>query len=256
MARLPPPEDPALHDPPLPLTEHLRELRRRLLVILGFNGAVLIGTWSISERVVGFIERPVLPYIKQLQFDTLTDPFFTHFKAAFYAAIFLSFPLTLFQLWRFVAPGLYARERRIAWPFLLGSYPLFVGGGLFCYSVVYPSALSYLIRFDPTLVPSLRIGDYVSFTLTLMFIFGLVFELPLVSLLLTRMGLLTPEFLTRNRRYGILAIFIFAGVITPTPDAFTQCLLAGPMLVLYEISVWVSRLARPRKPDEPTRRAA
>ena len=248
--------EPGYNDPHMPLTEHLRELRRRLLYILGAIGGTLVVTCSFSDRVVAYIERPVLPYIKQLQFDTLTDPFFTHFKAALYAAIFLTFPFTLFHLWRFVAPGLYAREKRIMWPFLFFSYPLFVGGGLFCYSVVYPVALAYLITFDPTLVPSLRIGDYVSFTLTLVFIFGLVFEMPLISLLLTRAGLLTPEFLTRNRRYGILAIFVFAAVITPTPDALTQVLMAGPMLVLYEVSVLVSRLARPRPRPEEEPRAA
>ena len=243
-------------DRPMPLVEHLRELRRRLLVILGCTAATLIITWTFSERVVSFITRPVLPYIKQLQFDTLTDPFFSHFKAALYAAIFFNVPVILFETWRFVAPGLYKNERRISVPFLLLSFPLFVGGALFCYTTVFPAAVSYLVQFDPTLVPSLRIGDYVSFTLTLMVIFGLVFEMPLVSLLLTRMGFLTPEFLSRNRRYAVLLIFVFAGVITPTPDAFTQILLAGPMLVLYEISVVISRLARPRpaadsSEDEP-----
>jgi sec-independent protein translocase protein TatC len=244
----PPPSEgqPEGNDRPMPLVEHLRELRRRLLVVLGCIGATLVVTWAFSDRVVYFITRPVLPYAKHLQFDTLTDPFFTHFKAALYAAIFFNVPVILFQTWRFVAPGLYKHERKVSVPFLLLSFPLFVGGALFCYTAVFPAAVSYLIQFDPTLVPSLRIGDYVSFTLTLMVIFGLVFEMPLVSLLLTRMGLLTPEFLSRNRRYSVLLIFIFAAVITPTPDAFTQVLLAGPMLVLYEISVLISRMARPR----------
>jgi sec-independent protein translocase protein TatC len=231
----------------MPLTEHLRELRRRMLIVVGAMVATLLVTWSFSERVMQFIERPVLPYAHQLQFDTLTDPFFSHFKAAFYAAIFFCFPLTLYEVWRFVAPGLHKHERRMALPFLLLSFPLFVGGALFCYALVYPAAVSYLVQFDPTLMPSLRIGDYLSFTLSLMFIFGLVFEMPLISLLLTRIGVLTPEFLTRNRRYAIVLVFLTAGILTPTPDALTQVMLAGPMLVLYEISVLISRIARPRK---------
>jgi sec-independent protein translocase protein TatC len=244
------------HDRSMPLLEHLRELRRRLLIVVSAVVVTLMGTWSFSDRILRFITRPVLPYAHQLQFDTLTDPFFTHFKAAFYAALFLTFPVTLFEGWRFVEPALHRHEKRIAWPFLLFSFPLFVGGALFCYTVVYPTALAYLITFDPSLAPSLRIGDYVSFTVTLLFVFGLVFELPLISLLLTRVGLLTPEFLSRNRRYGYLAVFVAAAIITPTPDALTQCLLGGPMLVLYEISIVVSRLARPRPQPSPERKAA
>jgi sec-independent protein translocase protein TatC len=251
-----PPRQEQRRDPAMPLTAHIREFRRRLLIIAGAIGATLVVTWSFSEYIMAFIERPVLRVAAHLQFDTLTDPFFTHFKAALYAAIFITFPLTMIQIWRFVAPALYKRERRMIYPFLFFSFPLFVGGGLFCYSFVYPAALAYLVHFDPTLVPSLRVGDYVSFTLTLVFIFGLVFEMPLISLLLTRMGLLTPEFLRRNRRYAIVLIFVFAGVITPTPDAFTQCLLAGPMLILYELSVWVSALARRRTPPDDEQKAA
>jgi sec-independent protein translocase protein TatC len=124
-----------------------------------------------------------------------------------------------------------------------------VGGGLFCYFVVFPFAVEFLVGFDKTLVPSLRIGDYLGFTLRMVFVFGLVFEMPLISLLLTRMGMLTPRFLNKNRRYAIVIIFIVAAVLTP-PDAFTQILLAGPLLVLYEARVLVSWLAQPRKKPE------
>ena len=240
-----------INDPKMPLAEHLRELRRRLLVIISIVGVALLICWYFSAQIVEVVKRPVEPYVGKLQFDTLTDPFFTHFKASLFAAIFLTFPITIWQIWAFVGPGLYKREKKMMWPFLLLSFPLFVGGGAFCYFVVFPYAVEFLVDFDKTLVPSLRIGDYLSFTLRLTFVFGMIFELPLISLLLTRMGLLTPQFLSRNRRYAIVVIFIVAAILTP-PDAFTQILLAVPLLILYEVSVLVSRMAVPKapKPDE------
>jgi sec-independent protein translocase protein TatC len=242
-------KDDEIHDVKMPLADHLRELRKRLLYAFAGVGVVFMIAWFFSDRIVGVVKRPVQPYIAHLQFDTLTDPFFTHLKASFFAALFLTFPFILAQLWLFIGPGLYKREKRIVWPFLLLSFPLFVGGGLFCYLVVFPYAVDFLINFDPTLAPSLRIGDYLSFTLRLTFVFGLVFEMPLISLLLTRMGVLTPQFLSRNRRYAIVIVFVAAAILTP-PDVFTQILLAGPLLVLYEISVLVSRLARPKPPAD------
>jgi sec-independent protein translocase protein TatC len=238
-----------IEDPKMPLTEHLRELRKRLLIAMSGIGVAFLVAWYFSMQIVEFVKRPVEPYVGHLQFDTLTDPFFTHMKTAFFAAVFVTFPLTLYEIWAFVGPGLYKREKHIMWPFLLLSFPLFVGGGSFCYYVVFPYAVEFLVGFDKTLVPSLRIGDYVSFAMRITFVFGLVFELPLISLLLTRMGMLTPQFLSRNRRYAIVIIFVVAALLTP-PDAFTQILLAGPLLVLYEISVIVSRVAQPRKPAE------
>jgi sec-independent protein translocase protein TatC len=242
-------KDKEIQDRKMPLSEHLRELRRRMFYVAGAIGVVFLGCWAFSAQILHFIELPVLPYEQRLQFDVLTDPFFTHLKASFYTALFVTFPFTLAQIWLFIGPGLYKKERKVVWPFLIFSFPLFVGGGTFFYFMVFPFAVGYLITFDPTLVPSLRIGDYLSFVLTMTFVFGLVFELPLISLLLTRMGLLTPEFLRRNRRYAIVIIFILAAILTP-PDAFTQILLAVPLLVLYEISVVVSRLARPKPPPE------
>lgn len=240
-----------IDDPQLPLTEHLRELRKRMVYIFSCMLVVFLGAWGVSNYIVDFIQAPVVPFVKNLQFDTLTDPFFTHLKAAFYASVFLTFPFTLGQLWLFVGPALYKKEKKVMWPFMLLSYPLFVGGGLFCYFIVFPFAVEFLINFDKTLVPSLRIGDYLSFVLRLIFVFGMVFEMPLLSLLLTRMGLLTPEFLRTNRRYAIVVVFVVAAILTP-PDAFTQMLLAGPLLVLYELSVLVSWMARPKDdPDDP-----
>ncbi|MDH4247078.1 MAG: twin-arginine translocase subunit TatC [Deltaproteobacteria bacterium] len=242
---LPGPEG-EIEDTKMPLIEHLRELRRRLLTVFITIFIAFCGAWAFSGEILTFIKAPVAPYGK-LQFDTLSDPFFTHMKASFYAALFLTFPLTLWQIWMFVGPGLYKQEKKIAWPFLFLSFPLFVGGGLFCFYIVFPQAVDFLINFDKDLLPSLRIGDYLSFILQLIFVFGLIFELPLISLLLTRVGLLTPTMLHKNRRYSIVIIFIVAAILTPTPDVYTQTLMAIPLMVLYEVSVLVSWLALPRK---------
>lgn len=229
----------------MPLTEHLGELRKRLMIIMGGIFSVFIICWGFSKYIIAAVSAPVLPYVGQLQFDTLTDPFFTHLKASFYTAVFLTFPLTLSQIWLFIAPGLYKKEKLVVWPFLLCSFPLFIGGALFFYFVVFPFAVEFLVNFDKTLVPSLRVGDYLSFTVRLLFVFGFVFEMPLISLLLTRMGVVTPEMLIRSRRYSIVVIFVVAAILTP-PDIITQVMLAGPLMVLFEASIIVSRLARPK----------
>ena len=242
------PEAPDINDPKMPLTAHLTELRKRMIYTFGGIGIVFIVAWFFSIEVVNIIKMPVAPFVGSLQFDTLTDPFFTHLKAALFTSLFLTFSFTLAQIWLFVSPGLYGKEKTVMWPFLLLSFPLFVGGGLFCYLVVFPYAVDFLINFDKTLVPSLRIGDYMSFVLRLTFVFGLVFEMPLISLLLTRMRILTPKFLSKNRRYALVIVFMAAAILTP-PDAFTQILLPGPLIVLYEISIIVSRIAQPKKPE-------
>ena len=237
----------AIEDLKMPLVEHLRELRRRLLVVFITVFVAFIIAWGFSGEILEFLKAPVAKYGK-LQFDTVSDPFFTHMKASFYAALFFTFPLTIWQIWLFVGPGLYKQEKKIAWPFLLLSFPLFVGGGLFCFAVVFPAATDFLINFDHELIPSLRIGDYLSFVLQMILVFGLIFELPLISLLLTRIGVLTPTFLHKNRRYSIVLIFVIAAILTPTPDVYTQMLMAVPLMVLYEVSLLVSWLALPRKP--------
>jgi len=238
-----------INDPQMPLTAHLEELRRRLFWAGAAIMIAFVIAWGFSDRVLNFVQAPVLKYVEHLQFDTLTDPFFTHLKAAFFAAVFFTFPVTLSQIWLFVAPGLYKREKLLLIPFLALSYPLFIGGGLFGYLVVFPYAFEFLINFDQNLVPSLRVGDYLSFTIRLLFVFGLVFELPLISLLLTRMGMVNHKQLSKFRRYAIVIIFISAAVLTP-PDIVTQALLAAPLIVLYEISIIVSWAAKRRKEKE------
>jgi len=238
-----------IHDEKMPLTSHLEELRKRLMISMAAILVAFLACWGFSQHIIELVSAPITPWVKNLQFDTLTDPFFTHVKASFYTAIFLTFPITLGQIWLFISPALYKKEKTVVWPFLFLSYPLFVGGALFFYFLVFPYAVEFFINFDKTLVPSLRVGDYLSFTVRLLFVFGFVFEMPLISLLLTRLGMITPEFLSGSRRYAIVIIFVAAAILTP-PDVITQLMLAGPLAVLFEISIIVSRLARPRKKKE------
>ena len=231
------------------LVDHLRELRKRLVIILSVLAVVFLAAWSFSEHILNLLQKPLKPFKTQLQFDTLTDPFISHIKASFYAALLLTFPILLLQIWLFIRPALFKKEERTVWPFILLSYPLFIGGSLFCYLVVFPQAVSFLLRFDTNLLPSLRVGDFLSFSARIIFVFGLVFELPLLSLLLTRAQLITPRLLSKNRRYALVIVFIAAAILTP-PDALTQLLLAIPLTLLYEISIFVSWLALPRKPKK------
>ena len=243
-----PPVEDELHDTRMTLAEHLIELRKRMLISFGALAVLFVIAFNFSAQILAFIERPVLRYVGRLQFDTLTDPFFTHLKASAYAALFIGFPIVLSQIWLFIKPGLYSREKQAVWPFLLVSFPLFVGGGAFLYYAAYPLAIEFLVNFDKTLAPSLRIGDYLSFTIQLMMVFGLVFEMPLIALFLTRLGVITPDMLARGRRYAVVVIALAAAILTP-PDVFSMTLLGIPMLILYEISIIVSRLVRPRKKE-------
>ncbi len=240
-------------DTPMPLIEHLRELRKRLLIIISVVATVFLVAWAFSEYILILLQKPLIPFQTKLHFDTLTDPFITHLKAAFLAAILLTFPFLLLQIWLFVKPALFKKETRTIWPFVLLSYPFFVGGALFCYLVVLPQAINFLVQFDENLIPSLRVGDFLSFSSRLLFVFGLVFELPLISLLLTRAKLITPRWLAKNRRYALVLTFIVAAILTP-PDAITQLLLALPLAILYEFSILVSWLAKPRKKKVKTTR--
>ncbi|MDA0999869.1 MAG: twin-arginine translocase subunit TatC, partial [bacterium] len=159
-----------------------------------------------------------------------------------------SLPFIFFHIWRFCAPGLLSNEKRYAFPFVIASTLCFTIGALFCYYLILPYGLSFLLSFaTDSLVPQISIGFYISFVFKLLLVFGLVFEVPLITLLLVKIGVVTPEFLTSNRSYVIVGAFVVAAILTP-PDIVTQLLLAGPLLALYEISVVIAKvMARKKK---------
>jgi sec-independent protein translocase protein TatC len=241
-------------DAPMPLTSHLGELRKRLVHTLIVIIVVFVGATSIEME----LDQPILSAFRApldarnipLVFLELTEPFFTYLRIGLYAALFLSFPYLLGQIWLFVRPALFSKERKAIWPFILLSYPLFVGGGLFGYFVVIPYGYDFFLGFENKYtLPSLSMASYLSLTIHLLFAFGLIFELPTVSFILTRFGIVNADWLRKNRKYSLVVIFIAAAILTP-PDVFTQTLMAGPLIILYEISIIVSKMAGSIK-EEP-----
>lgn len=242
------------HDPAMPLTEHLRELRKRIMIAgaFVFVGFVIAASIEIelNQPILGIFRAPLDKLGIPLVFDELTEPFFTYLRVGLYASLFLTLPISLGQIWLFAKPALYPKERKLFWPFLFLSYPLFVGGGLFGFFVVLPFGYEFFLGFQNSVTePSLRMSSYLTLTLRILFAFGLIFELPIISLFLTRLGVIDATFLRKNRKYAIVCIFIVAAMLTP-PDLFTQGLMAGPLIVLYEISIFVSVFAKPRDKKE------
>jgi sec-independent protein translocase protein TatC len=225
--------------------QHLEELRKRLIHVLvglavGF-GACLV----VARRVYGWLVRPVsdvLPEGEKLVFTRLPDTFLLHMKVAFLTGIFVAAPYIMLQLWLFIAPGLYERERRYAVPFILFSSLFFIGGGLFAYYVVLPPACNFFIRqgLDWDFRPVLTARELLSFESKILLGMGLVFQMPILTFFLARLGLVTTGFLLRHFKYAILVIFILAAILTPTPDVVTQSLFAAPMVVLYLLSILVT----------------
>ncbi|MGK0290033.1 MAG: sec-independent protein translocase protein TatC [bacterium] len=181
-------------------------------------------------------------------FIDLPEVFFSQMKVAFFAGLFFSFPYLLMEIWSFVAPALYRGEKKLFWVFALATFVCFTGGALFGYTTVFPYGFDFFLSLTQPekIMPSLSIGQYLSFSLKLLFAFGIIFELPLVIFVLSRMGILTPEFLIKNIHYAILGIFVVAAILTP-PDPFTMLLMAAPLVLLYIIGIAVSFVGVNRK---------
>jgi sec-independent protein translocase protein TatC len=232
--------------------EHLDELRRRLLYSLAAVGIAFALALTQARPILEFLLRPVRPYLGDQKpvFLDLTEPFVLYMKVGFLVSLFLSAPFVLYQLWAFIAPGLYQRERRMAVPFVLFATVFFLLGGAFGYYIGFPSAARFLLSIASDFQPSLRISSLFTFESRIILGMGLVFELPTVIYFLARLGFVTPGFLWRRFNYAILIIFIVAAVVTPTPDVVTQCLFAAPMIGLYLISILVAHVfGRPRGAD-------
>ena len=183
-----------------------------------------------------------------LIFINLPEVFFTELKIAFFLALFFSFPYWIIELWFFVMPALYRKEKTIFWLFIPATLFFFLGGAVFGYFVVFPLGFDFFLSLTKPqeIVPSLSVGQYVSFAIKLLFVFGLVFEFPLIVLFLARLGLITPKFMLKNSKYAIIFIFLFAAILTP-PDPFTMLLMAIPLIILYIISIFLCYLTFNRK---------
>jgi sec-independent protein translocase protein TatC len=239
-----------------PLLEHLEELRRRILwsaLIWLLMAAV---AWEVRIRLLDLLERPLQAYAlahklaldQLLVFHNLLDPLITSLKIAGFGGLLLALPFTGYQLWAFIAPGLYPHERRMAIPFLLGAGFSFTLGALFAYYVVLPVAVPILVSFLGNAArPLLSIGNYVGWVLTFMAGMGVLFEMPVVSYLLAALGLLSSQFLIRNWRVAVLLLVILAAVITPTADVVSLTLVSLPLLALFALSIGVTWLVERRR---------
>ena len=236
-----------------PFLAHLEELRKRLIACAIAVGIGFVISYFFSERLFRLLIMPLreaMPESDQLIFTNLPEMFLTYLKVAFIAGILVAAPIIFYELWMFVAPGLYRKEKRYAIPFVVSSTILFVGGSLFGYFVVFPFGFKFFLGFANEYVKALpSVKQYFSFSMKLLFAFGIVFELPVVVFFLAKMGLVTPDLLKRNRKYAILLTFVIAALLTP-PDVITQCMMAGPILILYEIGILVTRLAQVKRQDD------
>jgi len=238
-------------DEKLPLTTHLEELRKRLIVSLI---AVVTGfsvSYFFKDQLFHVLTRPIekhLPEGSTLQYIGVAEAFVTYLKLCLFSGLFLAMPVILFEAWRFVSPGLYNREKRYVIPFVLFTTMFFVGGAAFCYFFVFPFVFSFFMEFsDQSLRAMPALQQYLAFVTHMLIAFGLVFEMPIIFFFLGRVGLVNYRWLARQRRVAVVLIFVAAAVLTPGPDVASQLLLAGPLLVLFELSLQVVRITG-RKP--------
>lgn len=251
--------DKEIDDKQMPLLDHLIELRNRLMWSALALFAAFLVCYHFAQEIYGFLVRPLADQLhgdnRRMIFTGLTEVFFTYVKIAFWAALFVSFPVIANQLWKFIAPGLYKHERKAFLPFLVATPVLFFLGGAMVYFLIFPLAWKFFLSFE---VPAgegmlpiqleARVSEYLNLVMTLIFAFGLAFQLPVALTLLAKVGIVSSKGLIRWRRYAIVIIFVVAAVLTP-PDVISQISLAIPMLALYEISIWLARSMEKRRAE-------
>jgi len=240
-----------MDDKKIPLTAHLQELRKRLILSFVAIGIGFFVCYTFKEPIFNILASPlmnkVMPSGGSLIFTSVAEAFFTYMKVAFIAGLILAFPFVLYQIWAFVAPGLYQKEKRYVIPFVLGGSLFFAVGVLFGYYVAMPTVFRFLIGYATDFIkPMPSMKEYLSFSIKFLLIFGLVFEFPVVLVLLAKIGVIDARMLARQRKYAILLIFIFAAVMTP-PDFISQVLMALPLIGLYELSIILCRLFGKKK---------
>lgn len=235
----------------MPISGHLQEFRSRLiksvLVLVISAGAA----FYFSEILIVWIKRPI---DVDLVFLSPAEAFWADLKISLFFGFLCAFPFILYEIWLFIAPGLLREERGLLWPFFGLGVLFFFSGILFSYFVALPFALRFLLNYGLAagIKPMLSVSNYIDFNLKIMFAFGMIFELPLVMVLLSKMGLLTTDFLIKNRKFAILGAFVVAAIATPTPDMFNQLIMAVPLIVLYEIGILTIRLLGGKQKDMKT----
>ena len=240
-------------DEKIPFTAHLEELRSRLIkcsIAVGIGFAI---SYGFKEILFEILVRPLVTVMAEgdhLIFTGLPEAFFTYLKVALLAGLMLASPVILYQFWLFVAPGLYKKERRMLGPVVLLSSFFFIAGALFGYFIVFPWGFKFFLGFaTESIRPLPSMKEYLSFSAKLLMAFGLVFELPMVLTFLARLGVVSVDFLKKNRKYALLLFFIGAAILTP-PDVITQIMMALPLMAMYELSIIGARVFGRKKPQE------
>jgi len=224
--------------------EHLDELRKRILRIVLYIGIGFAASFYFSKIIYRFLSAPITRLLpdQKMAFTNLPDPFTLYMKVALLAGIFLTVPFTLYEVWKFVAPGLYRKEKRYVVPFMFSSVILFIGGGAFCYYYVLPAAYGWLLNLGADFTPVIKIDEYMSLTNMMLLGFGLIFQMPVLVAFLSIFGMVTARFLWTKFKYAMILIVALAALLSPTGDAFNLIIWTLPMVVLYFLSIGIAAI--------------
>jgi sec-independent protein translocase protein TatC len=229
--------------------QHLGELRKRIFYSFIFIVVFFSVSWFFVNEIFNWFTVPVVQFLpegKKLAYTSLTDPFMMYIKVAFISGLFLSIPFIFYQLWLFISPGLYKKEKKYVFPFVFFTTAFFIGGALFGYYSVFPIACKFFLSMGQDFEAIITIDKYYKLIFRVLLGIGVVFELPVLSFFLAKIGILRSTFLIKYFKYAIVIIFIIAAVITPTPDIVTQSMFAVPMILLYLLSILIVKLTQPK----------
>lgn len=239
--------------PTMGFLDHLEELRKRIIYSIAAVAIGFFACWWKVEAIYDVMQRPIMDALRangmseKLVYLNPTEPFNLYLKIAALAGLFLTSPFVLYQVWMFISPGLYRKEKKYVVPFMVSTIALFSLGGIFGYKFVYPYALTFLINFGKQFQPMITVGEYTQLFLSVVLGMGLIFEMPILVFFLALMGIMSAGFMWKNFRYAILVIFIIAAIVTPTTDILNMCIFAAPMIALYAVSIGVAWLVHPKQ---------